>query len=237
MSELNSSNCGREDDLVSCLYGELNEAESLQFQRHLRECAACSSELASFGQVRESVVAWRNEAIGSIGLPAHVRTSSPTRAAQATPSAIAALREFFNLAPLWMKGAAAFAAVLFCVFAGLAIARMGNKPTVASVNPPVAPGQTPAEINALVDQRVQKELQRIKSQEQQSQDLLATSGVPQTNPAKPTGNRSIAIPAGYRQSARRPLSKTEREQLASDLRLVASKGDGDIELLEDRINQ
>src|ERR1043166_915176 len=237
MRELNNLKCGREDDLISDLYGELNEAESLQFQRHLRECAACGTELAGFGQVRESVVAWRNEAIGSIGLPAQITTSSPTAAAQARPSAMAALREFFNLSPLWMKGAVAFAALLLCVFGGLAIARMGNKPVVASVNPPVAPGQTPAEIKALVDQRVQQELARIKAEEQQSKALLAISSVPQSNVAKPIGNRSVAVRANYSQSARRPLSKTEREQLAADLRLVASKGDGDIDLLEDRINQ
>lgn len=237
MRELNNQNCGREDDLISYLYGELNEADSVQFQRHLRECAACNTELASFGQVRESVVAWRNEAIGSIGLPAQISTSSPTRAAQARPSAMAALREFFNLSPLWMKGAVAFAAVLFCVLAGLAVVRMGNKPPVAFANPSVAPGQTPAEINALVNERVQQELERMRSQAQQPKELVATSSAPQATATKPTGNRGVAVPASYRQSARRPLSKTERDQLAADLRLVAVKGDGDIELLEDRINQ
>ena len=238
MSEVNAPNCGRENDLIGHLYGELNEVESLAFQRHLHECVTCSVELASFGEVRESVVAWRNESIGSIGLPAQITASSPTRAAQAGPSAIAALREFFSLAPLWMKGAVAFAAILFFVFGGLALARLGNKQPVAVVHPAVAPARSQEEINALVEQRVQQELRRIKDSQQQSpQSLLASDNGPQKNPPKRTLNRSNAIAVNSSHSARRPLSKSEREQLAADLRLVSSKSDSDIQLLDDRINQ
>jgi hypothetical protein len=93
------------------------------------------------------------------------------------------------------------------------------------------------EFNALVDQRVQEELRRIKSQEQPSKTLVVTDNAPQKNPLKRTVNHSAAVPANYSQSARRPLSKTEREQLAADLRLVSSKSESDIQLLEDRINQ
>jgi len=39
------------------------------------------------------------------------------------------------------------------------------------------------------------------------------------------------------QKARRPLSKTEREQLAADLRLISVKSESDLDLLDDRINQ
>lgn len=236
MSEVNGPNCGRENDLVSCLYGELDEAEALSFQRHLKECASCSTELASFGIVRESVVTWRNESIGNIGLPVQAATFTPARAAQSGPSAMAALREFFNLAPLWLKGAAAFAAILFCIFAGLALMRMKTPPPVAVVNPQITPQHSQQEFNALVDQRVQEELNR-RSQEPQPKSLLAEDNVSQRNPVKRVVNRSNAFAPNYTQSARRPLSKREREQLAADLRLVASKSDSDIDLLEDRINQ
>jgi len=37
--------------------------------------------------------------------------------------------------------------------------------------------------------------------------------------------------------ARRPLSKSEREELAADLRLISGKSDSEIDLLGDRINQ
>jgi anti-sigma factor RsiW len=236
MSEVNAPNCGRKNDLIGHLYGELNEVEARSFQRHLNECATCNTELASFGMVRESVVTWRNESIGNIGLPVQTTTSSPTRAAQAGPSAIAALREFFSLAPLWMKGAVAFAAVLFCVFAGLALARLKNPPPVALINPQTPPVHSQQEFNALVDQRVQEELNR-RAQEPPPKGLLANDSGQQKNPLKRIVNRSNAFAPNYSQSARRPLSKTEREQLAADLRLVASRGDSDIDLLEDRINQ
>jgi hypothetical protein len=47
---------------------------------------------------------------------------------------------------------------------------------------------------------------------------------------------SIALNAP-KQKARRPLSKTEREQLAADLRLISGKNDSDLDLLDDQINQ
>ena len=233
MKEVNALNCGRENDLIGFLYGELNESEVLNFQRHLHECAACSTELAGFGDIRESVVTWRNESLGSIGLPAQITDSSPTRAAQARPSAIAALREFFNLSPLWMKGAVAFAALLFCVFGGLALARLGDKPPAAVVLAPVAPVISQQQLNALVEQRVQEELKRIKDSKEQTNSAFTANKSPQESIVKRIANRSNEVAL----SARRPLSKTEREQLAADLRLVTAKSDSDLDLLDDTINR
>src|SRR5258708_7972826 len=124
--EVNAMNCGRENDLIAFLYGELNDVESQTFERHLHDCHACSTELTAFGLIRESVVNWRNESLGG-GL---------TRVAQEKPSALRALREFFNLSPLWMKGAVAFASVLFCLLAGLPIAHwQAMPPAAAATNP------------------------------------------------------------------------------------------------------
>ena len=230
MEKVNTLNCGRENDLIGFLYGELNEVEALAFERHVDACSACNTELAAFGNVREAVVAWRNESLGSIGLPAQVAASSAARASQARPSALAALREFFNLSPLWMKGALACAAVLFCVFAGLAVARLQAEPPVAVVVPPAAPANSQKEFNALVEQRVQEELNRIKkSREETTAPLTANMHV---------GSRSNEVALNpWSQKARRPLSKAEREQLAADLRLVTAKSDNEIDLLDDTINQ
>ena len=237
MKEVNALNCGRENDLIGFLYGELNEVEALAFQRHLQECVTCNTEFAGFGDVRESVVAWRNESLGSVGFPAQITDSSPTRAARARPSAMAAWREFFNLSPLWMKGAVAFAAILFCVFAGLALARLRDKPRDAVVRAPVAPIQSPQELKALVDQRVQEELRRIKKSEEQPSAPITANTSSQKNSVKRIANRSNEVASNSGQSARRPLSKTEREQLAADLRLVSAKSDSDLNLLDDTINQ
>ena len=230
--------CGRENDLVGFLYGELNEAEAIAFQRHLQDCTTCNAELADFGEVRESVVAWRNESLGSVAFPAQVTASSPTEAVRATPSAMAALRGFFNLSPLWMKGAVAFAAVLFCVFAGLALARLREAPPAAIAVTPGATNSSPQDIKALVEQRVQEELTRIKNSNAKPPAQLTANDSSQRNPHKRTANRNtqVAVSASS-QKARRPLSRTEREQLANDLRLVSAKNDGDLDLLDDRINQ
>jgi hypothetical protein len=159
-------------------------------------------------------------------------------AARPRQSAMAALREFFNLSPLWMKGAVACAAILFCVFAGLLLARPQEKPRSALVTAPIVTPNSTQEFDAAVERRVQEELQRIKN----SNDTLANSAVAENgsarkNPVKRTAHQNIEVAsAGSSQRARRPLSKTEREQLAADLRLV-SANDGDLDLLGDRINQ
>ena len=229
--------CGRKNDLLGFLYGELNEDEATAFERHLKECDACNTELAAFGTVRESVVAWRNESLGSIGFPTQVPDSSASLTAPYKPSAGAALREFFNLSPLWMKGAVAFAAVLFCVLAGLALARLRDKPApVVLATSPVATS-SPQELQALVEQRVHEELERIRN----SNEGLSKSKIAQNNSSpggrgKRAANRSTEVALSTSQKARRPLSKTEREQLAADLRLI-SANDSDLDLLDDRINQ
>jgi len=229
--------CGRENDLIGFLYGELNEVDAIAFQRHLNNCATCSAELADFGEVRESVVAWRNESLGSVTFPAQVKASSHAETPRATPSAMAALREFFNLSPLWMKGAVAFAAVLFCVFAGLALARLRQAPPAPVAVTPGATMSSPEELRALVDQRVQEELERIKNSEPSAPAPLTAKDSSQRNAVKRIANRNTQVALSASQKARRPLSKTEREQLASDLRLVSAKNDSDLDLLDDRINQ
>src|SRR6266852_4089802 len=112
MKEMSNTNiCERVDDLIGFLYSELSEMEARRFERHLRECAACEAEFTAFGQIRESMVEWRNESLGLAGAP--VVASDPSLATAATrpeipaKSALGALREFFALSPLWMKSATA----------------------------------------------------------------------------------------------------------------------------------
>lgn len=230
----NTLTCGRENDLIGFLYGELNESEALAFGRHLHECSACNTELAGLGPVRESIVAWRNEWLGSIRLPA-MADHSPAMPAPSRPSAMAAWRAFFELSPLWMKGAVAFAAIAFCVFAGLAVASLRVRPQSAAV---AAPSNSSQEFNVAVEARLREELQRIKdANAEQSASALAENNRAQKNSDKRITNHNPEIGRiNSSQKARRPLSKTEREQLAADLRL-GSAGDSDLDLLDDKINQ
>src|SRR6185295_15393047 len=95
-------------------------------QTHLQQCNSCREEAASFGVVRESITAWRDEALA--GFVASPVTTTPQK-----KSALAALRQFFDLSPLWLKGATAFAAVTFCVLVGVVLFRSNNN-HVSSIN-------------------------------------------------------------------------------------------------------
>ncbi|HEX6716919.1 MAG TPA: zf-HC2 domain-containing protein [Pyrinomonadaceae bacterium] len=213
----NSPDCERAPDLIAFLYNEADEHEARDFQLHLQECSRCRDELASFGAVRESVTAWRDEALSGF-------VSSPVVTKPSRKSALAALRQFFDLSPLWLKGATALAAVLFCVLVGLAIVRRENN-QVSKVNSDAKYTQQD------VDRMVKEALAR---QENAKPPVETVAGTTETvKPSKPKISRT-ATPSQLAKS-RRPLSKAEREQLAAELRL--SGADATINLIGDRINQ
>jgi anti-sigma factor RsiW len=237
--KVNAPNCGRESELIALLYGELDREEEKTFNRHVLECAACRTEIEGLRDVRESVVMWRNESLGGVTSPSGVANSSAAVVDQRRPSALAALRQFFYLSPLWLKGAVVFASLLFCLFAGLAVARLREKPSAPLAASPNSNQYSERDIKAMVDRRVQDELQRIKnSPERAATAPLIVSSVPRHIPGGRSLKRSTEVAGGPQfQKARRPLTKAEREQLAADLRLVSAKGEGELDLLGDRINQ
>ncbi len=239
--ELNTPACEQADDLIAFLYGELNDGQAQTFQRHMHGCNACSGELAAFSGIRRSVVAWRDESLGGISSRAAAPYVAAAGVSQEKPSALAALREFFNLSPLWMKGAVAFATVLFCIFAGLAVARLRPTPPAPIANSTDRPDKpdgkeySDQQLNALVERRVQEELQRIKNSAPSPTPQLVVDNQSSRVPNRRLVTRGNEVAANS--PARRPLSKTEREQLAVDLRLVSLNHDGELELLDDTINQ
>ncbi len=234
MEEVNATNCGRQDSLIAFLYGELAEDESQIFRRHLDDCTACTGELRNFQEVRESVVAWRNESLGSVSAPALVPSATIEK-----PSALEAVRQFFNLAPLWLKGSVAFASILFCLLAVLVVARWQTGsagPTV--VVPKAVETQTnpysQQQVEAIIAQRVKEELGRMRQAEKESgaPASVSSAGYPPHRHV-PSRGQEVATTA----KERRPLSKTEREQLAADLRLIQASNENEIDLLDDGINQ
>jgi hypothetical protein len=235
---VNAPNCGRESELIAFLYGELDREEEQTFNHHVLECAACHTEIEGLRNVRESVVLWRNESL--VGVTASAAATVPaTAVGQQKPSALAALRQFFDLSPLWMKGAVVFASLLFCLFAGLAVARLRETPSVPLAASPNGNQYSERDIKAMVDRRVQDELQRIKnSPERATTAPLIVSSASRQIPGGRSLKRSTEVAGGAPfQKARRPLTKAEREQLAADLRLVSATSDGELDLLGDRINQ
>ena len=218
MNEVDHSpTCERAGDLVSVLYGEASERERRDFELHLQQCGSCRAEFAAFAQVRESIGEWRDEA-----LTGFVSAHAPVRVKK---SALAAWRQFFDLSPLWLKGAVGFAAVIFCVLAALAFMRLKpgeNIPRVATANPDAV--YTKQDMDRAVQEAVAKE-----------REQRVTDQTPDISPESPTPKNPKIAKSAPRE--RRPFSKAERDQLAADLRLLSNDDETDLDQLDDRINR
>jgi anti-sigma factor RsiW len=212
--------CHRAEDLVTYLYGEASEVEAKDFSAHLQQCDACRSEFGVFQQVHDSILLWRNEALGSGFSPAAVPVESAIDSTKFVQherklSALAALREFFSVSPLWLRAATGFAALLLCVLGVLVVSRSWNRPVrIASSDNEVKYSQQQ------LDQEVQKQVN----------EKVAALNVRQNSPKAAEG----ATPSRSEESASRVsvnrvqpkaprsrgLNRQEREQLAKDLRLI-----------------
>jgi anti-sigma factor RsiW len=214
--------CHRAEDLVTYLYGEASALEARDFAAHLQQCDACRAEFTVFNQVHDSIVAWRNEALGA-GFVPETQVTSPvaqpmfesTAYVQHSRrlSAWAALREFFTVSPLWLRGATAFAGLLLCVLMVLAFSRFWQKPVevVKSDNPP----------KVYTEQQLRDEVQK----------QVATALAAQDKQKQTVVNRSEQKPqtqlASSRSKSRRPqgLTQEEQVQLAADLGLIPGRED------------
>lgn len=212
----NSSTCERASDLIAFVYNEASESEARNFEMHLKQCGNCRDEVSSFGLVRESITAWKHEALSGF-VPAPATPSSSRK------SALTALRYFFDLSPLWLKGATAFAVVAFCVLAALAIVRL-QTPQPTLTNASTGTLYTEQDVNRIVKEALAKQ--------ENAKPSVQAPAVAGNSPKPPR----IAEPTKTAKS-RRPLSRAEREQLAADLRLLSTHDDADLNLLGDRINQ
>lgn len=217
----NTPVCERTDQLMSFLYGESDEREAQEFQLHLRECIACRSEMASFGELRESITDWKEETVGRFAVPQLASVVVRNK------SALTALREFLDLSPLWLKGAVGFATLLFALLLGLAVFRPQPTPT------PVIADSKGQYTKEQVDQIVKKALDDQASALAQKQDNNQKNEVMAQAPVAPISRQSRVRTAKTRPS----LSRAEREQLAADLRLLKDDDETNLNLLGDRINQ
>jgi anti-sigma factor RsiW len=223
---IGNSTCERADDLVSFLYGETNERETREFEIHLERCGVCRSELASFGQVRESISMWKEEALSTLAPP---RVDVFVR----EKSALAAIRQFFDLSPLWLKGAVGFAVVALCVMAVLVLVPIGKKPESITTSS--------------LDGRYSEEdlKQAVAGALKRQAETLAAASEQKRAPSEPSRNVNVpkkrvgkpSNPSTQWARKPKPLSRSEREQLATDLRLMTTKDNDGLNLLSDRINQ
>ena len=211
--------CHRAEDLVTYLYGEANEGDSRDFADHLQQCDACRIEFGVFQQVHDSILVWRDEALGSAFTPAALNATTVDSSGfvqhKQKLSAIEALREFFSVSPVWLRGAIAFAALLLCVLGVLAISRSWNKP-VQLANNKQEPGYSPQQFDQAVQKQVDKQLAELRAR----QSLPQVVESPTPDKSKDNGTRDAVYRSQPKTQRPRGLSRQEREQLAADLRLI-----------------
>lgn len=232
--------CARANDLVALLYDEINEDEARDFELHLQNCSECKLEFLGFRQLRQSIVAWRDDSLSVIPTSVVGRNSLSVSAglgpvSQKNRSAVFAVQQFFALSPLWMKSAVAFASVLFCIVASLAVFHLLEK------SPPALVASerlyTEGELKAKIAEGIQSLAQP---------DVRNGGGSPAPNVVRigrqQEGNRRPVRPFGVPvfdspRALRRPLTKSEREQLAADLRLTSPDDEEGLDLLDDRLSK
>ena len=220
--------CERSDDLISFLYHELGEREVRDFERHLVTCSSCADELASFKDIRAGVVAWREQTLGlsPISTPERVAFVQPGK-----PSALAAIRQFFALSPVWLKGAVAFASILFVAAIAFLVMNFSASPVVPLVA--VDKRYSESELNAKIEEGVRARLKELNPDPEQSQQQNVAQAPDVVQHPKPKFR-----PAPSEAKTRRaPLTKSEREQLAADLGLISPNDDSDLDLWSEQINR
>lgn len=214
-----SPSCERASDLIAFIYNEADEREAQDFELHLRECSSCREEASSFGVVRESIITWRDEALAGF-------VATPVATTTHRKSALAALRQFLDLSPLWLKGATAFALVTFCVLVGIVMFRSERQVEITNHNPNAI--YTKDDVNRMVNEALAKA----------SPKPTVETPVEKSETVKDQKPKNVRPPSSAQLAkSRRPLSRAEREQLAADLRLLSTSEDEPLHLLGDRINQ
>jgi hypothetical protein len=221
MMETNDPRCERADELLKVLYEEASDAEASSFQQHLLSCSSCREEFTSLRTIRSSLVAWRQESLPTF--------SSAMRepAAGRTPSPIAALRAFFSLSPLWMKGAVACVSVLFCILAALAVFNSRKEPQAVNQDRSLSASQ----IEDLVNKRAQQKFDEMKARDEQKAVVAVADNTVQRQTIQSPSKRTA------RSQQQRPLTRAERVQLAADLRLSTPTEETELDLLSDRLNR
>jgi hypothetical protein len=222
--------CHRSEDLVTYLYNEASAAEARDFAHHVETCEACRAEFAVFSQVHEAILLWRNEALGAAFSPAPQAAPVPAEAMtdprefarhERKLPALAALREFFGVSPLWLRGATAFAALLLCVLAVFTVSRLSQRTNqIANIDPQLKYSQLD------LDRAVQKGVDEKVATLNRDNQPKFSNPIPSDKAKVVKGRTQLA--ANVAQPRARRLTRAEREQLAADLRLIPGRDEEEL---------
>ena len=213
--------CDNRDELVSFLYGEADELEAKEFERHMERCVACKDDFLAFSRVREEVIEWRNQSLPSFNASQGAAQAAIATTRQPARSALAALREFFTLSPAWMRAATIAAALAVCALIALTIVHFSEQPKVVVVEKAVPAMPSQQEIEALAQRRAEELRQREKEEAASGAVKpaveTATAGAPAKNAKAGRASKSSSTVAG-RQNREMPnrINATQevRQQLA-----------------------
>ena len=210
--------CHRAEDLVTYLYDEATVEEARDFSAHMQQCDACRAEFTVFHQVHDSIVAWRNEAIGAT-LPVSAGATNPVIVTDAFVqperklSALAALREFFTVSPLWLRGATAFAGLLLCALIVFAVSRTWEQPVMT------ARDDDKKYTEAQFQEAVRKQVEQIAQSREEKREQVITLPKDEVQPQTQVATRR----SRPRSQPSNKLTRDEREQLAADLGLIPGR--------------
>ena len=225
--------CHRAEDLVAYLYNEASETDAQDFADHAEQCDACRSELAVFRQVHESILLWRNEALGTFSPVSEAadlaRATSSVKVVQHERklSALQALREFFSVSPLWLRGATACAALLLCVLALVAISRSWKQRTQVANNPTEERVYTTTQFKDAVDKAVNDKLKESRIAPPPASNV-ASNEVKLSKQPRASRRELVRNASPTRSQRWRGFTRAEREQLAADLLLIPSRDEADL---------
>ena len=240
--------CVRAEDMVAYLYDEADTTAAQSFEAHAQDCASCRTELAQFRQVRVSIGEWRQQALGSLATTA-LATNAPANlepvrvVPERKPSALAAIREFFSLSPMWMRAATAALGVVFCALIILTIAHYNEQPKTVIVKEfvPVKPTQEELVIIAKEQSKDKNQIEVTAPKDNSSIEAVSAAGPQKNYRAVPKDKRILRQEGTNRPNlASTPkvkISPQESREIEHDLRLASYDEDEDLPRLSDLIDE
>jgi hypothetical protein len=223
MQNKSDANCAFAPSLLGFLYGEISDKESREFESHILGCKACAAEFSDLTGVRDAIEVWHHELLAKPAQQINF-TEQPILPAvvpaRQKPSAIAAVRAFFQLSPNWLRAATAAVALLFC--ASLFVLLFGGSQSVVdragNISAPLAIDIE--HISRGISADNSNQLVAVKLSEQKVTEPRVT---------RSRGGREIPVIAkvyhrsGSVDTSSQLADSRDREQLMSDLGLTSNK--------------
>jgi hypothetical protein len=205
--ECNMKNCRFDEQLVSYLYGELEEAERRKFEEHLQVCNFCTDELEAFGKIRFAVSQWRQNDFECLPTP---EIQLPENYSQSV--LLGLWQNLFSLR--WLVLASA---CLLVVLSLIFFSRQNKDEEIASSNP-----------------IIQRELASVKESTTVAKDELTTADEePTIDSNKASQKESVEISAGEKLSASKtPLKSEPKKNKIKSNRLRPMEKEDSMELFD-----